>query len=267
MSAEVNMEFGVDLASLKETCSSGEYGHIPLNPVFYGRIAVSGGIELPAVPAVECLSAEDKQACLVKQALEEAREVFEPKLEEHGLTFDDALSVVRVITVEDLAAGDVDSIMTRMLAASLPLAKKSACHHLRTPLEPRLAEHGLTWEDFLTVVDAVTLEQLKEAVDDPETFLTETVLEISIPLAKKVALFHARAVLEPELTANGLSWDDALTVLYALDLDDLRQAASNPMDIPDKLIAISVPLAKKVAVSDVAFQSTYFIFFLSKKKS
>jgi hypothetical protein len=242
------MEFGVDLAELSETCSSGEYGNIPLNPIFFGRIAVSGGIELPAVPAVECLTAADKEACAVKHALLQVRDEVEPNLEEHGLTFDDALTVARLIKVEDLASGNVDVIMLKILKSSEPIAKKAALHHLRVALEPKLNGNGLTWEDFLKVVDKVTVDQLKKALDDPERFLTETVLNISVDLAKKVVLFHARAMLEPELIANGLTWNDALTVIYSVDLDDIKRFAKQPQGIADKLIEISVPIAKKVAV-------------------
>jgi hypothetical protein len=184
-----------------------------------------------------------------KVVLHHAKPPLEPRFKEQGLTWDDAIGVVHLIALEDLKMAIVEpnAVLDKILASSIPLAKKVAMHHAKPPLEPKLEENGLTWEDFQSMLEFVTLDTLKLGITDPQALIDE-LIDNSVTLSKKVAFHHAKTLMMPRLEENGLTWEDALSVMYLVTLDDLNQA---PQAILDKLLALSPPLAKKVALYHV----------------
>merc|ERR1719506_2556340 len=162
-----------------------------------------------------------------KVALRKTRKDLEPKIEKQGLDWEDIVTAVESVTLDDLkAAGvDADKILT-MLTSFTPIAKKVALHKLRRVLEPKIEKHGLVWSDLVMAMDAVSMDDLKEAATDPAKLLTT--LTSFAPIAKKVALRQMRKDLEPKIEKQGLVWEDLVMAMDAVSMDDLKEAATDP---------------------------------------
>ena len=156
------------------------------------------------------------------------------------------------ITVTDLKqsveARDPSGLLKKMLDASLPLAKKAALFRVRSPLEPKLEENGLTWDDLLTIIDTIELDDLELAVKQRDgTVVLNKVLLASLPLAKKAALFKLKSVLEPKLNAQGLQWESTQEiVIESVSLDDLKAGDINA--IASKILDAAGELGKTMAL-------------------
>ena len=87
----------------------------------------------------------------------------------------------------------------------------------------------LMWKDVLPVFVLVdTIEELKEAVTDPEGFL-ERLATAAGPAAKRLLLARVRPSMEPMLTKMGLLWSDVVPVFKMIDsIDDLKEAIEDP---------------------------------------
>jgi len=80
------------------------------------------------------------------------------------------------------------------------MARKLAVAKLRRVLEPKLESNGLEWDDVLPILEAIdTIDELREAMDNPEAFLEKMLSETVGPVARKVTLARLRRVLEPKL--------------------------------------------------------------------
>merc|ERR1719506_3644217 len=162
-----------------------------------------------------------------KIALRKMQKDLEPKIEKQGLDWEDIVTAVESVTLDDLkaAGADADKILS-MLTSFTPIAKKVALHKLRLVLEPKIEKQGLVWADLVTAMDAVSMDDLKEAATDPAKLLTT--LTSFTPIAKKVALRQMRKDLEPKIEKQGLVWADLVMAMDAVSMDDLKEAATDP---------------------------------------
>jgi hypothetical protein len=96
-------------------------------------------------------------------------------LTKHGLEWSDVVPVLEEVdSVEELkeAVADAEGFLERLANACGPAAKKLAIMHLKPPLEPCLAKHGLEWSDVVPVLEEVdSVEELREAIGYPMAFL------------------------------------------------------------------------------------------------
>jgi predicted protein tyrosine phosphatase len=108
--------------------------------------------------------------------------------------------------------------------------------HLKPPLEPHLAKHGLEWSDVVPVLEEVdSIDELKEAAADIGSFL-EKLANASGPAAKKLVIMHLKPQLEPHLAKQGLEWADVVPVLEEVDsIDELKEAIESPMAFLDRI--------------------------------
>jgi hypothetical protein len=108
--------------------------------------------------------------------------------------------------------------------------------HLKPPLEPHLAKHGLEWSDVVPVLEEVeSIDELKEAAADVGSFL-EKLANASGPAAKKLAIMHLKPKLAPHLAKQGLEWADVVPVLEEVEsIDELKEAVEYPMAFLDRV--------------------------------
>ena len=100
---------------------------------------------------------------------------------------------------------------------------------LRPILEPRLKRWKLTWHDVepdLSLVD--TVEELQDAIKEPEAFLQRMLVEASGPAAIRLARSRLKPILEPRLRPP-LVWTDVECALQLIgSIDELRAAVEEP---------------------------------------
>ena len=103
---------------------------------------------------------------------------------------------------------------------ALMSTKRVALSRIRTTLEPLLLSQGLTWEDGLQGVDALTLEDAEtlEAGD-----ILHKMLSFSCAIGKKTAFVALRPRLEKVLSDHGIAWEEAMTRLHVVMLRDIAQ--------------------------------------------
>jgi predicted protein tyrosine phosphatase len=83
---------------------------------------------------------------------------------------------------------------------------------------------------------------------DPMGKLTR-LAEVSLPLAKKLAIMRLKPELEPQLRKTGLEWADVVPALETIDsVEELKDAMADPMGKLTRMAEASVPLAKKLAI-------------------
>jgi len=75
--------------------------------------------------------------------------------------------------------------MWKLADASGPVVKRILVARLRRDLEPRLKKDGITWEDVVPSLEAITVEVLKECAESGSIEpIMEELAEASGPLAK-----------------------------------------------------------------------------------
>jgi Ca2+-binding EF-hand superfamily protein len=124
--------------------------------------------------------------------------------------------------------------------ASAPAAlRKLAIMHLKQQFEPHLRKHELEWADVVPVLEAIdSAEKLKDAVSDPEAFLTELVQKGAS------AFFKIQAeVLEVRA--------DAVSVLRLANgaTAYMQPTARIKLLVSDKLASVDRPAATKPAIT------------------
>jgi hypothetical protein len=185
---------------------------------------------------------------------------LEPKVLTFGLAWADVEAPIQaeleeIKTLQDWAdlistfIADPVAFVERVSRASGPAAKKLAIMHLKPRLEPHLQARGLEWADVVPVLETIdSIEELREAVDDPEALL-ERVSRASGPAAKKLAIMHLKPRLEPYLQARGLEWADVVPVLETIDsIQELREAVDDPEALLERVSRASGSAAKKLAI-------------------
>ena len=111
------------------------------------------------------------------------------------------------------------------------MALQLAIDELRPKVEPLLAKILLTWEDVLPALELIdTLEEIQEAIADPEAFLTN-LASAAGPVAIRFAITKLRPVIEPLLARKNLMWEDFRAAAEAVNsLEQLQDALSSPAD-------------------------------------
>lgn len=230
--------------------------------------------KLPAPPqnlAKKILNAAGEFA--MTMALVKARPFLEPSLAANGLTWDDVAELADFVTLNDLTRGitNPEGLLERFMEISGPLAKKIVLYNLKNITEPLLKTIGLSLEDKMPklpslppplddteaavedagktigemIIETITLDDLWKALNTQKAGpIIDKLLDASADLAKQVALNMARKVLEPKLEEQGLVWEDAKSVIYLIEIADLK--SGNPTKISDKILNVSTTLAKKV---------------------
>jgi hypothetical protein len=139
-----------------------------------------------------------------------------------GATLTIGEMIINTITLNDLkqavATQEVQPIVDKLLAASADLAKQVAINLARGALEPKLVEQGLAWEEAESVMYLIEINDLKSG--QPMTIFN-TILDKSVSLAKKVALFQVKSAIEPKLVQLGLAFEDAVNVVYLITVGTL----------------------------------------------
>jgi fructose-specific component phosphotransferase system IIB-like protein len=186
-------------------------------------------------------------------AVAKLRPKLEPLLAQHSLTWEDAVPALELVkSLEDLKAAfqDPEVFLDKLMASAGPAALRLGVAKLRPKLEPLLAKHTLTWEDVAPALELVRrLEQLEQALEDPETFL-EKLLILAGPVALQFAIAKLRPKLEPSLARHHLVWEDILPALELIrSLEDLEDALEIPEAFLDKLIASAGPAALRFTVA------------------
>eukprot|EP01048_Picozoa_sp_COSAG05_P014158 COSAG05_NODE_1577_length_4502_cov_3.764706_4_plen_358_part_01 len=152
--------------------------------------------------------------------IEKLIQALEPKLQQEGLSTDDASQAFQLVeTLDSLrdAIHDPEAFLKRLMEAGGAAGKKLALAKLRPKLEPKLEVHGLTYDDVLPALELIdTVEELEEAVRDPEALL-KRLMEAGGAAGKKLALAKLRPKLEPKLEVHGLTYDDVLPALELID--------------------------------------------------
>ena len=85
----------------------------------------------------------------------------------------------------------------------------------------------LEWDDVTRVLEGLDMEQLREAVKDPENAL-QMLMDAGGPIAKQAALDNAEPLLGPKLERFGLAWGDVKPVLEKLDFEQLQGVLADP---------------------------------------
>jgi hypothetical protein len=103
----------------------------------------------------------------------------QPLFLRHGLIWGDVLPVLEEMdSINELRAAVQEPLvfLERLAEGSHRIAKKLAIMHLKPPLEPHLAKHGLEWADVVPVLEEVdSIDELKAAMDFPVVFLQRIV--------------------------------------------------------------------------------------------
>ncbi len=187
----------------------------------------------------------------IKAGLFHARPKLEPVAQNHGLDWQDLTEAFNALTwqqIKSLAKGAPEDLLNALLAASFPVARKAALFHLRPKLEPKVVPHGVTWEAVVGAAESFSIEDLKRGASDPD-FLLDKMLAAAFPIAKMIALDHSKPYLEPSIQRIGLEWTDITALAEALELNDLKNAATGDSEaLIRNLLLKSVPLAIKSAL-------------------
>ena len=161
--------------------------------------------------------------CVYPQ-LKVAIEEFENKLKSQALEEMTALNITSSL-------GGIAEEAKNAAAA----AKVTVISSARVKLEPKLVEMGLLWQDVVAAIHNLTLEDLEEGARNPDTLTAKL-----LPIAKQAVLGATRDELEPKFELAGLGWDNALSIIDNLTLEELQQGVSDP----DTLIQKMLPLAQ-----------------------
>ena len=108
---------------------------------------------------------------------------------------------------------------------------------LRAVLEPELKKAGISWEEAMKTIDALTLDELDRGASNPNDVVRKVVAQFTKNvvtrngISTEAAFGQLRAVLEPELNKANISWDEAMRAANALTLEELQRGASNSIDL------------------------------------
>ena len=120
---------------------------------------------------------------------------------------------------------------------------------LRPLAGPWLQQRGLAWEDICPALGlADSVEELQQAVAEPEKFLEKITSEAGGPVGKKLLLPKLRPLAEPLLQQHGLAWEAICPALRLVDsVEELQQAVQRAEALPREWVA---PAAVDPALTD-----------------
>jgi hypothetical protein len=163
------------------------------------------------------------------------------------------LETIDSVTELKEAVADPAGFLERLASAGGPAAKKLAIMHLRPPLTPHLHTLGLEWADVVPVLEAIdSIDELREAIDDPQAILGRVVPEIHKVVDGAVPDTVFELLLAPEHDALQLQFapnsTDVLRRKSLLVLDHVDGDDVLPVDSVEELKEYEVVLS----ISDTA---------------
>lgn len=175
-----------------------------------------------------------------------------PVLHTMGVMWEDIRPVLDILTLDELRQGLQDPVafMAKLSSGIGPVAMKLLMVQLRPHMIKYLTPIGLTWADVKPAFALIdTIEELQEALDNPEAFLTK-LASASGPAAKRFLVAKLRPKFEPMLKERGMLWDDVLLALEAVDsFEELQQALEDPAALVDMLAASLGPAATRFLIA------------------
>lgn len=161
------------------------------------------------------------------------------KLLPKGLLYDDIIPALMLIESAREILHNVES--PDLLLWRLKSVKELTCSQAytyiakRPSVEPILQE-GITWEDFLKVLQKLDPEQLEEAASNLDRFLVLLRLYPMDPPGKWWFMAQLRQSLELQLDTLGCTWAEAVEVMETLHPEfDLQPALTDTTEILKKL--------------------------------
>ena len=117
----------------------------------------------------------------------------------------------------------------------------------------RIHQQGLQWSDVQPMLESVdTQDELRQALDDPETFLKKLLAGAGGQVARKLLLSKLKPLLEPYMRKQSLTWADVEPALELVDtLAELEEASSNPEAFFQKLLKGGGPAAKRMLIAQL----------------
>lgn len=177
------------------------------------------------------------------------RPKLEPKLQEHGLEWEDVKPALEMVdSYDELVAAKEDpyTFLTNLAKVSQPIAVKFALAKLRPKLEPKLKAMGLDWTVVYPLVNKLdTVEEIENAINDPEQFLEQLANSYI-----QVAIAQARPKIEPTVQKQGLAWDDVLPAFELIDtVAEIKEAATDPEAFLKKVAVTAGNIGIKFAIA------------------
>jgi len=181
-----------------------------------------------ALPVLEAITVDILQQCInpvsidpimeellkttgpiaLKFALAKMRPLLKPYLETaklDGVAWKDVVwAIASEITIEDaktcVDTQEVGPIVEKLNAASERVVKRIAIARLLTILELRLTWNGVTWDEAVPALEAISLELLNECAETGSIEpIVEELAEAAGAIALKITLAKTRQMLQPRL--------------------------------------------------------------------
>ena len=135
---------------------------------------------------------DDDEMSLRQLGLASLRSVLEPTLAKKDLTWEEVETVISgtVSAASRLqeALADPEAFIAEISALLARLGTTKALNRLRPRLEPLLAARGMSWDEELPRLEEridLTMETLESAMENPEAFLTELLVDVSAVATKE----------------------------------------------------------------------------------
>ena len=150
-----------------------------------------------------------------------------PMLHEHGLRWEDVAPILDSLDTPDEfreALAHPRAFFARLLDSGGEIAKQMALAKLRPMLEKLPEAQGLEWEDLLPAFEAVSAQDLREAVlgaqgseggESKAKALLQRILHAGGRMGLRVLMARLRPLMEPVLAQLPLPllWQDVLPLL------------------------------------------------------
>lgn len=135
---------------------------------------------------------DDDEMSLRQLGLASLRSVLEPTLAKKDLTWEEVETMISgtVSAASRLqeALADPEAFIAEISALLARLGTTKALNRLRPRLEPLLAARGMSWDEELPRLEEridLTMETLESAMENPEAFLTELLVDVSAVATKE----------------------------------------------------------------------------------
>tara|TARA_B100000900_G_scaffold330989_1_gene291591 strand:- start:29 stop:2101 length:2073 start_codon:yes stop_codon:yes gene_type:complete len=176
-------------------------------------------------------------------ALVKLKQTLEQPLFEMGLEWDDVKSPIellaRQIHLQDAVDNPYD-FLNKLLDETGPVGKKITISKVKPLIEKELIDNNLEWDDIKPTLEVISdISLLKDALDDPNTFINE-LFNKGGPLGQKYILSKLEKSLKPILEKYNLSWEDVQPFIEIItDINKIQKGLDNPnefvLDLLDKM--------------------------------
>merc|ERR1719161_1779543 len=127
-----------------------------------------------------------------KLLLSKLKPLLEPYLPQQSLTWVDvqpALELVDSLAELKEASSNPEAFFEKLLKGGGPAARRMLIAQLRPRMEPGVHQRGLQWSDVQPMLESVdTQDELRQALDDPESFLKKFLAGAGGHVARKLLL-------------------------------------------------------------------------------